>query len=115
MDIQYNDDTQAVRYLAKDDYKAKILLENIQQDNQGFYKRSSYVSERDHYSTRIVGAVEATYDLMGWRKHSNSWNVIFLDITLLGQDTRRIRQDVKDLDADSDKIFVKTPVGNDLT
>lgn len=108
MDIQYNDGPQAVRYLAKylakDDYEAKILLKNIQKDNQGYYKRTSYVSEREHYSTRIVGAVEATYDIMGWRKHSNSRTVIFLDTSLLGQDSRRIRDDIKDIDPDSDKV-----------
>lgn len=118
MDIQYNDGPQAVRYLAKylakDDYEAKILLKNIQKDNQGYYKRTSYVSEREHYSTRIVGAVEAAYDVMGWRKHSNSRNVIFLDTSLLGQDTRRLRNDVQDLDADAKEIFAKTPVGNVL-
>lgn len=116
MDIQYNDGPQAVRYLAKylakDDYEAKILLKNIQAQNQGYYKRTTYVSEREHYSTRIVGAVEATYDIMGWRKHSNSRNVIFLSTSLLGQDTRRLRDDIKDLAEDDDQIFSLTPVGN---
>ncbi|KAG1059719.1 hypothetical protein G6F63_012548 [Rhizopus arrhizus] len=46
MDIQYNDGPQAVRYLAKylakDDYEAKILLKNIQAQNQGYYKRTTY-------------------------------------------------------------------------
>ncbi|KAG1487321.1 hypothetical protein G6F52_012811 [Rhizopus delemar] len=115
MDIQYNDGPQAVRYLAKylakDDYEAKILLKNIQVQNQGYYKRTTYVSEREHYSTRIVGAVEATYDIMGWRKHSNSRNVIFLSTSLLGQDTRRLREDIKDLTEDDDQIFSLTPVG----
>lgn len=87
------------------------MLKNIQKDNQGYYKRTSYVSEREHYSTRIVGAVEATYDIMGWRKHSNSRTVIFLDTSLLGQDSRRIRDDIKDIDPDSDKVYVRSPVG----
>lgn len=115
MDIQYNDGPQAVRYLAKylakDDYEAKILLKNIQVQNQGYYKRTTYVSDREHYSTRIVGAVEATYDIMGWRKHSNSRNVIFLSTNLLGQDTRRLRDDIKDLDPYDEQIFSMTPVG----
>lgn len=115
MDIQYNDGPQAVRYLAKylakDDYEAKILLKNIQLQNQGYYKRTSYVSEREHYSTRIVGAVEATYDLMGWRKHSNSRNVLFLSTSLIGQDTRRLRTDIKELNTEDDKIYSLTPVG----
>ncbi|KAG1050278.1 hypothetical protein G6F43_007437 [Rhizopus delemar] len=114
MDIQYNDGPQAVRYLAKylakDDYEAKILLKNIQVQNQGYYKRTTYVSEREHYSTRIVGAVEATYDIMGWRKHSNSRKVIFLSTSLLGQDTRRLRENIKDLNTDDTQIFSLTPV-----
>lgn len=115
MDIQYNNGPQAVRYLAKylakDDYEAKILLKGIQQQNQGYYKRTSYVSEREHYSTRIVGAVEATYDVLGWRKHSNSRNVIFINTSLLGQDSKRIRDDIKSVDPDSDDIYSRTNVG----
>lgn len=118
MDIQYNDGPQAVRYLAKylakDDYEAKILLKNIQQQNQGYYKRTSYVSEREHYATRIVGAVEATYDVLGWRKHSNSRNVIFINTSLLGQDSKRLRDDIKDIDSSSNEIFARTHVGNAL-
>ncbi|KAG1461974.1 hypothetical protein G6F55_003251 [Rhizopus delemar] len=83
MDIQYDDGPQTVRYLAKylakDDYEAKILLKNILVQNQGYYKRTTYVSEREHCSTRVVGGVEATYDTIGWRKHSNSRKVIFLN------------------------------------
>lgn len=116
MDIQYNDGPQTVRYLAKylakDDYEAKVLLKNIQQQNQGYYKRTSYVSEREHYATRIVGAVEATYDVMGWRKHSNSRKVVFINTSLLGQDTKRLREDIKDVDCNSDDIYSRTHVGN---
>lgn len=118
MDIQYNDGPQAVRYLAKylakDDYEAKILLKNIQQQNQGYYKRTSYVSEREHYATRIIGAVEATYDIMGWRKHSNSRNVLFINTSLLGQDSKRLRDDIKDIDSNSEDIFARTHVGKNL-
>ncbi|KAG2210441.1 hypothetical protein INT47_002383 [Mucor saturninus] len=92
MDIQYNAGPQVVRYLAKylakDDYEAKFLLKNVQQKKSGFYKKSSYVSENEHYSTRIVGSVEATYDVMGWYKHSNS----------------------RDLPVDSTDIYMTTPV-----
>ena len=115
MNIQYNDGPQAVRYLAKylvkDDYEAKILLKNIQLQNQGYYKITSYVSEREHYSTRIVRAVEATYDLMGWRKHINSRNVLFLSTSLISQDTRRLWTDIKELDTEDDKIYSFTLVG----
>lgn len=79
MDIQYNDGSQAVgylaNYLAKDE--TKILLKTSQVQNQGHYKRTMYVLEPEHYSTRILGAVEATCDSMGWRKHSNSRKVNF--------------------------------------
>lgn len=115
MDIQYNAGPQAVRYLAKylakDDYEAKILLKNVQQKESGFYKKSSYVSENEHYSTRIVGSVEATYDVMGWHKHSNSRGVIFINTNLVTQDTRRIKNNIKDLPADSTDIYMTTPVG----
>lgn len=118
MDIQYNNGPQAVRYLAKylakDDYEAKILLKNIQQQNQGYYKRTSYVNEKEHFSTRIVGAVEATYDVLGWRKHSNSRSVIFINTSLLGQDSKRVRNDIKDIDPDSDEIYTQTHVGKVL-
>ncbi|KAG2191493.1 hypothetical protein INT47_013068 [Mucor saturninus] len=83
MDIQYNDGPQAVRYfakyLAKDDYEAKILLKNIQQQNQGYYKRTSYVSGREHYAARIV-------------------------------DSKRLRDDIKDIDSSSNQIFARTHV-----
>jgi len=115
MDIQYNNGPQAVRYLAKylakDDYEAKIMLKNIQQKNCGYYKRTTHVTEKEHFSTRIVGAVEAVYDVLGWRKHSNSRRVIFINTSLFGQDTRRVRTDIHEVDEDSEDIFSKMPVG----
>lgn len=114
MDIQYNDGPQAVRYLAKylakDDYEAKVMLKNIRKENQGFYQKSSYIRESDHYKTRIVGAVEAAYDIMGWHKHSNSRNVIFINTSLINHDSRRLRDDIKSLPGDSEDIFTKTHV-----
>lgn len=113
MDIQYNNGPQAVRYLskylAKDDYEPQILLKNIQQQNQGYYKRTSYVTEREHYATRIVGAVEATYDVLGWRKHSNSRNVIFINTNLLGQDSKRLRDDIIEVNLNQ-MTFMKEPM-----
>lgn len=115
MDIQYNDGPQAVRYLAKylakDDYEAKVLLKNVQQKNSGYYKKTSFVSEKDHYTTRIVGSVEAAYDVMGWHKHRNSRGVIFLNTNLVTQDTRRIKNDIKDLDENTTEIYMRTHVG----
>lgn len=116
MDIQYNDGPQAVRYLAKylakDDYQAKIILSNIQSGDQGFYKRSSYVSEREHNDTRIVGAAEASYDLLGWHKHQNSRKVVFIDTSLLGQDTKAVRKDIHDQPTNSEDVYAKSPVCN---
>lgn len=115
MDIQYNDGPQAVRYLAKylakDDYEAKVLLKNVQQKNSGYYKKTSFVSEKDHYTTRIVGSVEAAYDVMGWHKHRTSRGVIFLNTNLVTQDTRRIKNDIKDLDENTTEIYMRTHVG----
>ena len=118
MDIQYNNGPQAVRYLAKyfakDDYEAKILLKNVRSTKSGYYKRTSFVSERDHYQTHIVGAVEATYDVLGWRKHSNSREVLFLNTNLRGQDTNRLRTDIHELDPDSEDIYAKTHAGKSI-
>lgn len=118
MDIQYNGGPQAVRYLAKylakDDYEAKVLLKTVQEKQSGFYNKSSFVSEKDHYSTRIVGSIEAVYDVLGWHKHSNSRAVIFINTNLVTQDTRRIKNNIKDLPEGTTDIYVKSPVGKNI-
>lgn len=115
MDIQYNDGPQAVRYLAKylakDDYGAKVILKNMKNSKTGYFKKPDYVTDRDHYSTRIVGSVEACYDVLGWHKHGNSRNVIFLNTNLINGDSRRIRDDIKDIHEDCEEIYAKTHVG----
>lgn len=127
MDIQYNDGPQAVRYLAKymakDDYSTSVSFKNLGKPNQGHYQKSSYIKESEHLKTRIVGAVEAVYDLQGWHKHSNSRNVIFIKTALRGHSSLRIRDDVKSLPEDSEDIYTKSQVeiyekrfgGDDLT
>lgn len=114
MDIQYNNGPQAVRYLAKylakDDYEAKIMVKNVHANGQGFYQRPASVDESTHYKTRIVGAVEAVYDIMGWHKHKNSRNVLFLNTGLINFDSRRIRADIDELHENSENIFSKIHV-----
>lgn len=114
MDIQYNCGPQAVRYLAKylakDDYQTKVMLKSIRKSGEGYYQKSSYISDTEHYKTRIVGAVEATYDIMGWHKHRNSRNVLFLNTGLINHDSRRLRDDIKELDENSSDIFAKTHI-----
>lgn len=116
MDIQYNNGAQAVRYLAKylakDDYEARILLKSAYTPNCGYYQKSSMISDRDHFSTRIVGAIEATYDLMGWHKQQSSRQVIFINTNLIGHDSRAIKSkaDLAELDDEDEDIYVKTHV-----
>ncbi|CEP09614.1 hypothetical protein [Parasitella parasitica] len=114
MDIQYNDGPQAVRYLAKymakDDYSTTVTFKNVGKSNQGHYQKSAYVKESEHLKTRIVGAVEAVYDLLGWHKHSNSRNVLFLKTALIGHSSLRIRDDIKQLPQDSEDIYAKTQI-----
>lgn len=114
MDIQYNDGPQAVRYLAKylakDDYQAKVMLKTAQSSHVGYYKKPNYVNDRDHYSTRIVGAVEACYDLLSWHKHGNSRGVTFINTNHIHNDSRRIRNDIKDLPEDSEDIYSKSHI-----
>jgi len=115
MDLQYNDGPQAVRYLAKymamDDYEAKIMLKSIRKSNSGNYMRTSYVPDDQHYATRIVGAVEATYDVMSWHKHGNSRSVTFINTNLAHQDSRRVKSNIKDLSEDDEDIYARSHVG----
>jgi hypothetical protein len=114
MDIQYNDGPQAVRYLAKymakDDYSTSISFKNVGKSNQGYYQKSSFVKESDHLKTRIIGAVEATYDLLGWHKHGNSRKVVFINTGLYNYDSLRISDDIKELPEDSEDIYAKSHV-----
>ncbi|CAO0795562.1 unnamed protein product [Mucor circinelloides] len=115
MDIQYNDDgPQAIRYLAKymskDDYSTSVSFEKKGQ--QGYRQKQAHVvKESGHLKTRVIGEVEATtYDLLGWKKHYNSRNVIFLNTGLYNYDSLRIRNDIHDLPQDSGDVFAKTRV-----
>ena len=72
------------------------------------------MSKRDHYQTRIVGAVEATYDVLGWTKHSNFREVLFVNTNLRGQDTNKLRTDIDDLNEDSEDIYTKTHAGKSM-
>lgn len=113
MDVQYNCGKAAVRYLAK--YMAKNESDTIYEINSkathGHYKVSNERSPKEHYKSRIVGAVEAVYDLMGWHKHQSSRSVSFLQTNLPSDDRRLLKSGIKDLDPNSDKIFTRTHVG----
>lgn len=81
MDIQYNKGEAAVRYLAK--YMAKnesqAIFEIIDKRSSGrSYKVNNEKTDKDHYQNRIVGVVEAIYDIMGWFKHHTSRGVVFI-------------------------------------
>lgn len=116
MDIQYNDGPQAVRYLAKylakDSYETKVALKNIHNTKAGHYQKSNRIPENEHYATRIVGAIEATFDIMSWNKSMNSRSVIFLNTNLPSTDmSRKLKDNIKELDEDSEEIYSRTHIG----
>ncbi|KAI8635834.1 hypothetical protein BD408DRAFT_448861 [Parasitella parasitica] len=86
MDIQYNNGPQAVRYLAK------------------------YLAKDDHEARINYSAVEAVYDVMGWHKHKNSRNALFLNTGLINFDSRKIRDDIDELPENSENMFSATHV-----
>ncbi|CEP08663.1 hypothetical protein, partial, partial [Parasitella parasitica] len=93
--------------MSKDDYGTSVSFESKE---QGYRQKSAFVKEAEHLKTRIVGAIEATYDLLGWHKHSNSRSVVFLNTGLYSYDSLRVRTDVKELNEDSEDIYAKTSV-----
>lgn len=113
MDIQYNKGEAAVRYLAK--YMAKneteAMFEIINKGSSGYYQIKKEKSMNEHFKSRIVGAVEATYDIMGWHKHRSSRSVAFIQTNLPGDDRRLLKPDIKEIEPGSDKIFTRTHVG----
>ena len=113
MDIQYNRGKAAVRYLAK--YMAKNEAETIfeikNKASNGNYKVDNNKTPTEHYRNRIVGAVEAVYDLMGWHKHQSSRSVTFLQTNLPSEERKLLKSNVKDLDDDNEKIYARTHVG----
>lgn len=114
MDIQYNRGNAAVRYLAK--YMAKneadTLFEIVNKSTSGsHYKVKQDKTSEEHYKSRIVGAVEASYDLMGWNKHFNSRAVIFLKTNISQDDRKALKLNIKDLNPETDQIWARTQVG----
>lgn len=114
MDIQYNRGKAAVRYLAK--YMAKneseTLFEISNKATNGGYRVNNDRTPKEHFKNRVVGAVEAVYDLMGWHKHQTSRSVNFIQTNMPSEDRRLLKSDVKDLHPNSDKIFTRTHIGN---
>jgi hypothetical protein len=116
MDIQYNDGPQAVRYLAKylakDSYETKVALRSIHSKKSGHYQKSNWIPENEHYATRIMGAIEATYDIMSWTKFKNSREAIFVNTKLASDDvSRRLKEDIKELPEDSIDIYSRIHIG----
>lgn len=114
MDIQYNDGTQAVRYLAK--YMAKDDLQHFCFSPKA---RSTRLSSKISLSQRIRSFEDKnnrcrrSYTYMissGWHKHSNSRNVVFLNTGLYNYDSLRIRSDFRDSPEESEDIFAKISV-----
>ncbi|KAL9552631.1 hypothetical protein MBANPS3_003665 [Mucor bainieri] len=116
MDIQYNGGSQAIcylaKYMAKNDYSTSVSFKGAGKSDQGYYQKIGYVKGTDHLKTRIIGAVEATYNLLSLnKKHCNSRNVIFINTALFGFDSLCINySDIHDLPEDSTDIFAKSQV-----
>ncbi|CEP08961.1 hypothetical protein, partial, partial [Parasitella parasitica] len=112
MDIQYNKGEAAVRYLAK--YMAKnesdAIFEIVNKGTSGSFKIRNEKSDKEHFKNRIVGAVEAVYDIMGWQKHHTSRAVAFIQTSLPGDDRRLIKPNIKDIRQNSKNIFTRTHV-----
>lgn len=113
MDIQYNKGEAAVRYLAK--YMAKneteAVFEIVNKGTSGSYKIKNEKTDKEHFKNRIVGAVEAVYDIMGWHKHRSSRVVNFIQTSLPGDERRLLKRDIKEINPGSNKIFTRTHVG----
>ncbi|CEP08738.1 hypothetical protein [Parasitella parasitica] len=112
MDIQYNKGEAAVRYLAK--YMAKnesdAVFEIINKGSSGNYRIRNEKTTKEHFKSRIVGAVEAIYDIMGWHKHQTSRGVTFIQTNLPGDERRLIKPNIKEIDRNDHKIFTRTHV-----
>lgn len=104
MDIQINNDENVLFYLAK--YLTKMDdVTNITLNDEP----NRIV--RQHFRGRIIGSVEAVYDILAFHKHRRSRGVIYTDTSLPGQDQRRqLVHNFKDLPDNSTNIFIKTHV-----
>jgi len=66
---------------------------------------------RQHFRGRVIGSVEAVYDILAFHKHRSSRGVVYIDTSLLGVDQRRqLVHNFTELDPNSMDIFVKTHV-----
>ena len=66
-------------------------------------------TQKDHFSARQVGVIDAVYRLAGWSKHRSSRGTIFISCVYPGHDERRqLRHDIRDLAENDTNIFIRT-------
>lgn len=113
MDIQYNKGGKAAYYLAKYITKFDEVVEATIQKRtaRGHYNQTTDVSARDHFKARLVGSIEATYNVCGWHSHGNSRSVQFLPISLPGAERRALRNDFLTLNDNDTNIFMSNLLG----
>jgi hypothetical protein len=105
MDIQLNNGKRALNYLAK--YLTKQDLQTgVEFASSDQQKRTA----KFHFENRILGAVEAVYDIYGFRKHHTSVGCIFLNTNLPHNDRRVLKKNIASLHPDSEDIFVERPI-----
>ena len=104
MDIQVNKGQSALHYLAK--YLAKVdddvEFQIITDPTDGTLVNKNIM---EHTKSRIVGAVEAVYDIFGYHKNHSSREVKFIPMNLPNDDNRAIRSDLKTVSADTKDIY----------
>lgn len=104
MDIQINLGNTALYYLAKYLSKAEDLVDYHIVPH---HYRPSDVTATDHYKSRVVGAIEASFLILGLHILHSSRNVIFVPTNLPHDDQRGLRDDLATLEPTDEDIFAR--------
>ncbi|ORY97159.1 hypothetical protein BCR43DRAFT_438670 [Syncephalastrum racemosum] len=104
MNIQLNEGRSALyylcKYMTKQDSTRTITLHPTNPD-----------TPQHHFKTRIVGAVEACFDILSLHKHKSSTGVVYLNTNLPINERRLLRHDYLTLPSSSTNIYTKTQLG----
>ncbi|KAI8635866.1 hypothetical protein BD408DRAFT_322726, partial [Parasitella parasitica] len=100
MDMQLNAGRQALYYLCK--YMTKL-------DNQTKVFMNTANNNMDlidvHLKTRVIGAVEAVYHIMGWHIKRFSTKVIYINTNMPNYDRRQLIDTIMEVDDEEENIF----------
>lgn len=101
MDIQMNKGPGALHYLAK---YLTILDDDVSFDLKPIGKE---ITEEEHFKSRIVGSIEAPYNLLELQSHGSSREVYFIPMNLPHDNSRGIRNDIRrdDIQPSDENIF----------